>query len=123
MSEAAQGIEAKTTRAVSRRASRTLALALVVALGGAASSRAADTATLSDLSGCSGATDPDCSVPPGSPPPPGGGGGTGELPKVVAWTSAYDINPFNGSKGGIFISFSDGSAQRRLTEFANGNKD
>src|SRR4051794_26596170 len=88
---------------------------------------AVDQEQLDDLGGCAGTNDPDCTLPPGAPPPPGGGGGGGggslELPKLIAWTSAYDINPFNGSKGGIFISFSDGSAQRRLTEFANGNKD
>src|SRR2546421_11315605 len=65
--------------------------------------RAADNETISDLAGCAGPDDPDCSVPPGAPPQPGGGGGgSTELPKLVAWTSAYDINPFNGGKGGIF---------------------
>jgi Tol biopolymer transport system component len=99
------------------------AVALLVALG-ASPARAADNQAVSDLAGCAGPTDPDCSVPPGAPPAGGGGGGgSTELPKLVAWTSAYDINPFNGGKGGILISFADGSAQRRLTEFSNGNKD
>jgi Tol biopolymer transport system component len=104
---------------------RCMAVVLVVAFG-AVPAYAADNATVADLAGCSGPDDPDCAVPPGSPPTSGGGGGGGgdvEAPKLVAWTSAYDINPFNGSKGGIFVSFSDGSAQRRLTEFANGNKE
>jgi hypothetical protein len=81
---------------------------------------------VSDLAGCVGPDDPDCAVPPASPKPPiigGGGPGQVEAPKVIAWTSAYDINPFNGSKGGIFISRLDGSGQRRLTEFSNGNKE
>ena len=99
------------------------AVALLVALG-ASAARATDNQTVSDLAGCAGPTDPGCSVPPGAPPAGGGGGGgSTELPKLVAWTSAYDINPFNGGKGGIFVSFADGSAQRRLTEFSNGNKD
>ena len=87
---------------------------------------ATDNALISDLAGCSGEGDPDCSLPPAAPPQSGGGGGGGgnvETPKLVAWTSAYDINLFNGSRGGIFISHTDGSGQRRLTEFENGNKD
>jgi Tol biopolymer transport system component len=106
------------------RAVKPLAVALVLTLLGAGAARAATTAPGAELAGCTSPDDPDCSVPPSSPPPPGGGGGgTAELPKLVAWTSAYDINPFNGSRGGIFISRTDGSGQRRLTEFANGNKE
>src|SRR4051794_4586385 len=102
-----------------------LLAAAILALA-AAPARATHQEDVAELDGCAGPTDPDCSTPPGSPPPPSSGGGAGpsvETPKVIAWTSAYDINPFNGSKGGIFISFIDGSAQRRLTEFENGNKD
>src|SRR5689334_11882979 len=98
-----------------------LLLALV-----AAPAHAAVTKEVSDLAGCAGPTDPDCAVTLAGSPPPAGGGGAGptvEAPKLVAWTSAYDINPFNGSRGGIFVSRLDGSGQRRLTEFANGNKD
>src|SRR5215218_3909634 len=111
-------------RTGSRWPAAALAVALVVLLV-AAPAHAAEDAEVADLAGCSGPDDPDCAVPPAAPPTGGGGGGGGtvESPKLVAWTSAYDINPFNGSKGGIFVSRADGSGQRRLTEFENGNKE
>lgn len=110
---------------MSVRALKLLAVALLVITFGTGTGRAATEAETAELAGCAGPDDPDCSVPPGSPAPPpgGGGGGTVEAAKLVAWTSAYDINPFNGSKGGIFISRIDGGGQRRLTEFENGNKE
>jgi hypothetical protein len=105
----------------SRTAFTTLALTLALS----APAQATHEEDAADLAGCSGATDPDCSVPPSSPAPPSGGGGGGsvEAPKLIAWASAYDINPFNGSRGGIFLERADGSGQRRLSEFENGNKE
>lgn len=108
-----------------RRILALLAVGLVTAFA-AAPAQAAHEENVSDLAGCSGDSDPDCALPPSAPPASGGGGGGGgsvEAPKLVAWTSAYDINPFNGSRGGIFLELADGSGQRRLNEFENGNKD
>ena len=86
----------------------------------AAPAHAAVTTSVAGIAGCLLPNDPDCATPPAGPQPPAGGP---EAAKLIAWTSAYDINPFNGSKGGIFVQRLDGSGQRRLTEFANGNKD
>jgi dipeptidyl aminopeptidase/acylaminoacyl peptidase len=56
-------------------------------------------------------------------PPPAGSGGPPPPPKLVAWASGFDVNPFNGARGGIWIARLDGSARRQLTTFTNHNRD
>jgi WD40-like Beta Propeller Repeat len=71
--------------------------------------------------------DPICGGFTTGPAPPGGGGSggggsTGPLP-VVVWASGYDVNPFDGAKGGIYISRLSGSARRRIVAFSSQNHD
>jgi len=59
-----------------------------------------------------------------NPPPENPGGSTGGAPpKLILWASGYDVNPFNGKRGGIWVSRLDGSGRRQLTRFENRNRD
>ena len=69
--------------------------------------------------GACGPTNP----PPDNPGGAGSGGGSGSPPKVILWASGFDVNPFNGKRGGIWVSRFDGSGRRQLTRFENQNRD
>lgn len=65
-------------------------------------------------------------------PPPvfggGGGGGSGGAPgsppRLVLWTSGYDLNPLNGrNRSGIFIARVDGTQRRKLVSFERVSRD
>src|SRR5262245_11678763 len=70
-------------------------------------------------------TSDDAVCGPINPPQAGGGGstGSGSPPKLLAWTSGVDVNPFNGQRGGIWVARIDGSNRRQLTVFQNANRD
>jgi Tol biopolymer transport system component len=49
-------------------------------------------------------------------PPPAGAPGT--PPKLVAWASGFDLNPFNADRLGIYVAQTDGTRRRKLTSFS-----
>jgi Tol biopolymer transport system component len=72
--------------------------------------------------------DPTSCSPPGQPPPSSGSGssggsGTSGPPRIILWTSGYDINPLNGNSSGIWISRINGSERRRIVKFERVNRD
>ena len=64
---------------------------------------------------------------PVNPPPDRPGSQTtspsGAPLPLILWASGYDVNPFDGKRGGIWISRFDGSGRRQLTQFADHNPD
>lgn len=65
-----------------------------------------------------------CSPPTTTPPPsPPDAPPPAVAPKLVAWTSAVDISPFGGFRGGIFVARTDGSDRRQITRYENGNSE
>jgi hypothetical protein len=55
--------------------------------------------------------------------PPQSSAGEGVAPQILAWASGYDINPFGGFRGGLFISTLSGDGRRKITSFTHRNRD
>ena len=56
-----------------------------------------------------------------NPPPENPGGTAGAPAKLILWSSGYDVNPFNGKRGGIWVSRLDGSGRHGRRGTGNGS--
>jgi len=53
----------------------------------------------------------------------GGGGGGAGAPRLILWTSGYDLDPLTASRSGIWIARIDGTQRRKLVAFERIHRD